>query len=72
MAVLFHCASGDTHLLDMFGACLVTLLQQGTMPQAELFDNVSEQLNYQLDEALQTHLETTLSSLQKLEIIELL
>jgi len=69
-AVLFHCASGNTHLLDLFGACLVRFLQQGAMQQSELVFRVAESLNFELEEALQVHLETTLDSLQRLEVIE--
>ena len=50
-SVLFHCASGDTHMLDLFGSTIITVLEKGLVTESVMYSKVAGILNYELDDS---------------------
>jgi PqqD family protein of HPr-rel-A system len=68
--VVYHSGSGDTHVLDPIAALLVQQLSAEPIDSAALVHRIETLLNLEGTEGLREKLESTLSQLSNLGLIE--
>lgn len=69
--LLYHSASGDTHLMDSIGASVVQALQCSPQSLADLQETLGDDgVNTELPHSLSVYIETLLAKLHRLGVIE--
>jgi PqqD family protein of HPr-rel-A system len=68
--VVYHCGSGDTHLLDQVSFCVLNELNGHVCSYEQLLEKITDQIEFELPEQSQKYLNDLISEFQKLSIIE--
>lgn len=67
--IVYHCQSGDTHLLNTIAAEALKLLQQSPASADELTKLVASSLDLEANKALLQHMEKLLATFDELGLI---
>ena len=68
--VVYHCGSGDTHLLDQVSFCVLNELNGQVRSFEQLLEKLTEEFEFELPEQSQNYLSNLMSELQNQTIIE--
>lgn len=69
-SVVYHCGSGDTHLLSEISFQILKSTQQSRRSNNQIADYVADALLLELDKDLQDHINESILMLAKLNLIE--
>lgn len=68
--VLYHAASGDTHLLDPAGAKVLQAMQDSPKTLADLLEDLGDSNDVETTQRLSVYIESLLAKLHRLGVIE--
>lgn len=69
-ALVFHPATGDTHLVDLLSAEVLRLLESGPLPEDQLWHQLLTQTGFSPEELPSSRFQSILTQLERLNLIE--